>query len=322
LKKPKSLPKGLFLRGRSYYTRFFRGGSDRWISLGPDLKAAAERLSEMRGSGSVKPRLTVSQVCERWLAVYVPIHRAAKNAAMSATRVRKYLLRFMGHAMVADVRPDDLRAYRQWLERKKIKQLTVTHLLSDARCFFNWCADSSYIAKSPVPRRLMPRLQERPPDRLTDEEVGSVLGIKEPHAFVIRLALGTGMRWGELCRAQASHVENGMLTVSQTKSGKMRRIPLPTDLLREIRSRVGRLVPFAEGSPGSFARGVRHASGVQRFHVHQLRHTFACRWIERGGNLAALQQILGHASVVTTQRYASLTDEAVQREAARIATSQ
>jgi integrase/recombinase XerD len=59
-------------------------------------------------------------------------------------------------------------------------------------------------------------------------------------------------------------------------------------------------------------------SGVRRFHVHQLRHTFACRWVEQGGNLAALQQVLGHASIVTTQRYARLTDEAVRREAERL----
>ena len=64
---------------------------------------------------------------------------------------------------------------------------------------------------------------------------------------------------------------------------------------------------------------MRRESGLARFHVHQLRHTFACQWIERGGSLAALQQILGHASVVTTQRYARLSDEAVRREAVRLA---
>ena len=76
---------------------------------------------------------------------------------------------------------------------------------------------------------------------------------------------------------------------------------------------------FARVSPGSFAKAVRRATEIERFHVHQMRHTFACQWLERGGSLAALQQILGHASIVTTQRYAKLTDEVVMREAERIA---
>jgi site-specific recombinase XerD len=63
---------------------------------------------------------------------------------------------------------------------------------------------------------------------------------------------------------------------------------------------------------------VRRHSGVEGFHVHQLRHSFACRWIEAGGTLAALQQILGHASVVTTQQYARLSEDSVRREAERI----
>ena len=63
----------------------------------------------------------------------------------------------------------------------------------------------------------------------------------------------------------------------------------------------------------------RRATGSERFHVHQMRHAFACQWLERGGGLAALQQIFGHASIATTQRYAKLTDEVVMREAERIA---
>ena len=109
--------------------------------------------------------------------------------------------------------------------------------------------------------------------------------------------------------------------MSQTKSKRVRRVPLSPELLKEVRTRVGRLVPYAIGSPGSFANQVRRRTGIEDFHVHRMRHTLACQWLERGGSLAALQQVLGHASIVTTQRYARLTDEVVMREAARLSCS-
>src|SRR5216117_3286767 len=58
--------------------------------------------------------------------------------------------------------------------------------------------------------------------------------------------------------------------------------------LQEIRGRVGRLVAFSPNSTGSFNRAVRRRSGCVVFHVHRLRHTFASRYLESGGQLAAL----------------------------------
>ena len=241
--------------------------------------------------------------------------------AMTAQRIRDYLNPFMGEDPIQGVRPDDVRAYRVWLERRDLAPRTVRHLLADARCLMNWAVDSSILEHSPFPRRIMPRIQETLPDRLTADEIRAVLAIREPQAFVIRLGLTTGLRWGELCRARAGNLRMGMLEISQTKSGRVRRVPIPAAMVVEISARVGRLVPYGEGSAGSFNKLVRRHSGVGRFHVHQLRHSFACNWIERGGSLPSLQQVLGHASVTTTQHYAKLSDEHVRREAERIATA-
>ena len=107
-----------------------------------------------------------------------------------------------------------------------------------------------------------------------------------------------------------------MLVVSQTKSRKVRRVPLSPEVRRELHLRVDKLVPFENS--GKFTRHVRKLSGIESFHVHQTRHTFACQWLERGCWLALLQQILGHASVVTTQRHARLSDEHIRWEAERL----
>lgn len=96
---------------------------------------------------------------------------------------------------------------------------------------WNTWSSRGLVDRSPVPRRLLPEIPERPPNRLADAEVEELVRLPDPHGFVIRLGLGAGLGWG---------------------------------------------------------------------------------------NLAALQQVLGHSMVVTTQRYARLTDEAVRREAERI----
>ncbi len=260
----------------------------------------------------------MTQAAEQWLAFYVPNARSEKNAMMAAQRVRDYVAPFLGDRPMSEVRPDHIRAHRLWLQEQGLAPRTVRHLLTDVRCLLNWAVEAEILERSPFPRRVMPKIQEESPDRLDDTQISAVLSIPEPQAFVVRFALGTGMRWGELCRAQASHLESGMLVVSQTKSSRIRRVPLADELVREIRNRVGLLVPYTEGSAGSFSKFVVRHSRVIGFHVHQLRHTFACRWIEAGGSLPALQQILGHASIVTTQHYARLSDEHVRSEAARI----
>ena len=163
----------------------------------------------------------------------------------------------------------------------------------------------------------MPKLQELPPKGLNADEVHALVRIREPYGFVIRLGLRTGLRWGELTRAQASDVDaQGSLVVSRTKSGKVRRVPLPPTLLAEVRGRIGRLVAFSES--GSFARIVRRLSGVERFTTHMLRHTYACAWVDRQGSLAALQALLGHASITTTQRYGRISDSMVRAVVMRL----
>ena len=327
------LPKGMFRRaGRSgWYIRLYANGGERVRALGDDFAEACDKARKLGAGLAVAPKdgVTVSDACGRWLEGHVRMHRNAKGQQIAAQRVRDFVEPFMGAMELGRVTREDVRAFRLWLEsRTQLSLTTVGNVLSDVRCLLNWCEDGGLVERSPFPRRIMPKLEERLPDRLTDEEAASIAALPEPWGFVCRFALGTGLRWGEMCRAQAADVkrlrvvgeveDRWFLEVSQTKSGRVRRVPLSAGLLREVRQRVGRLVPYAVGSPGSFATRVRRQTGIERFHVHQTRHTFACQWVERGGSLAALQQVLGHASIEMTQRYARLSDEAVMREAARI----
>lgn len=315
------LPRNMVKRkGRAgYHFRKKFAGRDKWVALGTDYGAAAAKLRKLRDDDGVPlSDLTVGQAALQWLGSHVANARNPKQQAMAKARVAKYIDPFFGHLLLHKLTREHVRTYRQWLEKHSISATTVWHILSDVRCLMFWAVDAGLLERSPFPRRIMPRLQERPPDRVTDEDAEKLRRMPEPHGFVARLALGTGLRWGELCRAQASDLEGEFLRVHQTKSGKMRRVPLAPELLAELRQRVGRLVPYSSLSPGSFAKAARNLTGMERFHVHQMRHTFACQWMDRGGNVAALQQILGHASILTTQRYARISDELVWRENARL----
>ena len=317
------MPKGMFKRGSRFYTRRRESDRDRWISLGADLEAAGRKLHLLRaGEWSAialrEPYQPLVNAVEAWLTGYVRTARNAKGVRLARSRARLHLVPFLGGKSVTSITGDDLRRYRLWLEAKELAPQTVSNILCDVRCFFSWCLESGLIERSPIPRRLMPRIEDRLPDRLTAGEVVELVGIPDPHGFVIRLGLGTGLRWAEMCRALASDVVEGVLMVSRTKSGKVRRVPLGPELHRELTRMHGRLVPFSEADSGAFSWTVRRASGVERFHPHMLRHTFACQWLERGGSLPALQQILGHASITTTQRYARLGDDVVREQADRV----
>jgi integrase len=306
--------------GRGYYARKWLNGKDRWIALGRDFEEASRRLRELNRNGPVLgTRATVNELAREWLASRVAVKRTPGGLQKATSRVRLYVSPFFGLKLVGKVSREDLWEYRRWLEthERQLSPTSVWHILSDARCLFRWCEDAGKLERSPFPRGLMPRLQEQPPKKLELAEVEALTRVAEPYGFVVRFGLSTGLRWGELTRTQASDVDrNGVLLVSQTKSRKVRRIPLPRRMLAEVRQRVGRLVPFSQ--PGSFARMVRRLSGVERFHVHMLRHTFACGWVDRGGSLAALQQLLGHSSITTTQRYGRISDDMVRREVERL----
>jgi integrase len=312
------LPKNM-IRRKDRPGYWFRGTIDgriRQISLGLDRTVAKRRLRSLTSDGPPQDEVTLAEAARRWLEVYIPTARAAKSAKLAAQRARDYIDPQLGHFLVQRLTGDQIRTFRLRLENSHLSIQSVKHVLSDLRSILNWCEGSGLIDRSPFPRRVMPRIQERPPDRLTDEEVALLVSLPEPYGFICRLGLGTALRWGELIRAQASDVQNGMLVVHRTKSGKVRRVPLSKALLDELRFRVGRLVPTQDS--WGFTTQVRRRSGVEKFHPHQMRHTFACRWVEAGGSPAALQEILGHSSIVTTQRYARLGEAHVRAEAERL----
>jgi integrase len=311
----------MFKRGSFYYMREWAAGKDRRHSLGSDFTRALDAFEKMRRGGEIlEGATTVDQAFDLWIEKVVPTRRTDQGIKDIRSRFRRLTSRFMGHMALDRIRPDDLRELRLWIERRKSRKTkkrysaeSVRHALREVSMLLDWCVESGYIEKSPVPKRLMPKVGEHLPKPFSTDEIERLLKLEEPYRWVIRLALATGCRWSELCGLQARDLQNGALVVRQQKTGTVKRIPIEPLLAQEIQNRVGRLVAFSSTSKGSFNAQVTRRSGM-RFNVHRLRHTAATTWLSNGVGLEVVSRLLGHKNISTTEIYAGLLDTAVRRE--------
>lgn len=133
---------------------------------------------------------------------------------------------------------------------------------------------------------------------------------------IAKVCLATGARWSEAETLRGSQVRNGQIHYSKTKSGKNRSVPIDNDLFETLQKRSNR----QEGGRlfvscyEDFRRGVERAELKlpQGQLTHVLRHTFASHFMMNGGNILALQKILGHANLTMTMRYAHLAPKHLQ----------
>ncbi len=306
------------------WTRLWRNGKASWVSLGTtDIVIGKKKLAELQEENAPLPwNGTLADAAKGWLARLPNVRPNPRDQRLAGTRVTKYLLKhFSPDTRLAALDHAKIEKYRTWLDKQPIAPLTITHILSDLRALLSWCEETGKLGgrRSPfVSRKIMPKIQEKAPDDLTLDEIAALTSLPDAYGFTWRFLLATGCRWGEATRAQAAHVRDGQLEVEISKGKRVRRVPLGASILAELKDRVGLLVPFSANASGSFSRTSRKLSGCPDVHVHQARHTYAMSWLASGGSLAALQSILGHQDLETTQRYARVTDDLVRAEARRV----
>lgn len=238
-----------------------------------------------------------------------------------------------------NVRDYAVRDYRrELLTTRKMAPSSVAAHLSAVGSLFIWYG----IGKPRVPGVELPPSEFR---GLSDGEVRKVLRAAEragprDHALVA-LGVLAGPRVGEIVPLDADDIaiteRSGVLSIRYGKGGKPRRVPLPPQAREALSAWQAerRTRPGADRCPALFlsARGDRlaqrsiqhavHQVGATvgiRLYPHKLRHTFARRWIQSGGDLPSLSRVLGHASLKTTGIYAkpSWADLEEQAEAQHV----
>ncbi len=118
-------------------------------------------------------------------------------------------------------------------------------------------------------------------------------------AIAIRLAARTGLREGELLRADT--IFDDCIVVGESKSGRPRLVPVPVDM-------PGLVLPIGitYATLRTFFERARIKADMPAVRFHDLRHTAASWWAQAGANMAVLKELLGHSNMAVTSRYAHL----------------
>lgn len=165
------------------------------------------------------------------------------------------------------------------------------------------------------PLRGLPPLKEKNPGMtfLTKPEISRLLDLLTgDYRLVALLCLSTGGRWGEVSTLTESQIMHGRVVFLETKNGKKRVVPISTELEEEVMTNAS--AGLFRVDYENFCRKLRKIKpDLPRGQAtHILRHTFASHFMMNGGNIIALQQILGHASIQQTMAYAHLAPDYLQ----------
>ena len=241
---------------------------------------------------------------------------------------------------VEDITLRHCRSYYVHLTERDLSSVSIQSYVRALRSFINWLYDEELIDVDICARFKLPKAQRKVIDILTDEEIRAVyrsLEGSDPlvlrNRLILSIYLDCGLRLNELVGLKISdvHRRERYLIVSG-KGNKQRMVPygafteqcleqyLSWRLKQQYINTVADTLIIKVSAPGKLwkyesvseitikqlFRKLRKRCGVSRLHPHLLRHTFATRYLENGGNIFALQAILGHTSLEMVKRYLHL----------------
>jgi site-specific recombinase XerD len=264
------------------------------------------------------------------------------SAANTVAAYRTDLLAFIdwaaGREVVAPAQVDRLllRRYVAWMGARPgepMARRSVARHVSSLRRYFRYLRREGVLELDPSTSLRAPAGDGRLPRVLDHADVSTLLDgatpEDEPHwrrlrdDAVLELLYGSGMRVGELCGLQVDSLDLAAGAVSVWgKGSKQRRVPLSDPAVVAVRAWLAirhEVVGAAAGlslfgnergnslSPRDVRRILDRRS-PEPTHPHALRHTFATHLLDGGADLRAVQELLGHADVSTTQRYTHVSN--------------
>jgi len=260
-----------------------------------------------------------------------------RNASPHTCRAyARDLAQFLQHlalsGLAPEARPQDvdhllIRAFLARLHHRGIKKVSAARKLATIRTFFRYLSRQGLVEHNPAQALLSPRLERRIPLPLEEAEVVSLIevpgdGLAAYRArAILEVLYATGIRCAELVSLDLPALDLEGRTLRVVGKGRKERIVLfggqarralqayletrprwhPRSQAVFLNHRGGRLTD--RSIRNLVAARVRALSLQTKVSPHTLRHSFATHLLRRGADLRAIQELLGHSSLSTTQRY-------------------
>jgi len=230
-----------------------------------------------------------------------------------------------------------IRGFLSHLYDKGLSKTSVARALAAVRSLFRWLAQEGVVEQNPAKLVSTPRLPKRLPRVPTIEEVNSVLDGKMPEVasfperdrLMLELLYGCGIRNSELVGINLEDIRITSEAILIRGKGKKERyvpfgeaarvalatyLPWRQKLLATLKKTNSALLVNQRGgrlttrSVGRIVKRIAVARGLSPdVHPHTLRHAFGTHMLEEGADLRAIQELLGHERLATTQRYTQLS---------------
>jgi integrase/recombinase XerC len=237
------------------------------------------------------------------------------------------------------IEPAVIRIFLGSLYRRKVKRVTIMRKIASLRSFFKYLLRDGRIDSNPAEIIQSPRAEKHLPTVLPREEINRLLDFGFPENFIgardraiLELLYSSGIRVNELSTLNMDDIDFHQALIKVMGKGKKQRIvPVGGPALSAIKKYIekrGEIVKkealkIDESCPVFLGRlGTRLTprsverivdkyillSGVnKKISPHSLRHTFATHLMEGGADLRVIQELLGHESLSTTQRYTEIS---------------
>ena len=339
-----TLMPGLFVdvqaSGRlTYRLRYVQGGRRRILTIGKarvikleEARSEARQiLRKMRTAKNESPLALQVQhmtVGDFFMSQYLPYVKSYKRSwKTDESMIRNHLIPMMGARLMIDLTPGEIASAVNQLLANAYSPGTCNRLLILMRYGFKlarrWFGD--VVERNPAIELVNLRHDNRVERYLTEDKAtllfdALMLSPNKALIFIVQFLIYTGARKREALDAQWADVDfdRQLWRIPKTKSGKVRYVPLSSEAMNLLTAWRARFPPEARyvfPNPDTGAPFVsvfyswdaaRRRAGLPELRIHDLRHSFASFLVNAGRSLYEVQQLLGHADIRTTSRYAHL----------------